>query len=90
MSLTFLADEHHIFVFFSASTVLQSDEQCSNINIIVFLILFYNRMGREKYEPPKSGRKHTIMSQEDQNNGKANSWDELEIKGMLCCRLRTH
>lgn len=38
-------------------------------------------MGREKYEPPRSGRKHTIMSQEDQNNGKANSWDELEIKG---------
>lgn len=23
------------------------------------------------------------MSQEDQNNGKANSWDELEIKGRI-------
>lgn len=51
---------------------------------VCILQLFYSvRMGREKYEPPKSGRKHTIMSQEDQNNGKANSWDELEIKGRI-------
>lgn len=50
-------------------------------SIVLFCRLLDGIMGREKYEPPRSGRKHTIMSQEDQNNGKANSWDELEIKG---------
>lgn len=39
-------------------------------------------MGRSTYEPPRHGRKHTIMSQEDRDKGKPTGWDEIEIKGM--------
>lgn len=40
-------------------------------------------MGRTSYEPPRMGRKHVFMSQEDKDRGKPTVWDEIEIKGEI-------
>ncbi|XP_061427428.1 CCR4-NOT transcription complex subunit 6-like [Lethenteron reissneri] len=40
-------------------------------------------MPKEKYEPPDPRRMHTIMSPDDQANGKKSQWAELEISGRV-------
>ena len=40
------------------------------------------KMDRDRlYEPPRRG--YTIMSREDQKNGKKSNWTELEIRGYI-------
>ena len=40
------------------------------------------KMDRDRlYEPPRRG--YTIMSREDQKNGKKSRWTELEIRGYI-------